>query len=65
MTVDLPFSANPTGEVVRILPGCDHIIDSDCQLVFQAIGEPLADGNTINHSGYPYVPQKNPFEGLD
>lgn len=65
MTIDIPFLVDPTELDVRILPGCDHIIDSDCLLVFQAAGEPSEDGNTINHSGFPYVPQKNPYEGLD
>lgn len=56
MTLDLPFLEDPTGSIVRILPGCDHIIDSDCDLVYS---------NTINHGGSPYVAPKNPFEGLD
>lgn len=62
VTLDLPFLNDPTSASVRILPGCDHIIDSDCLLKFGS----GPDGNVINHSGWPYVPQKNPFvTGLD
>jgi uncharacterized phage protein (TIGR02218 family) len=56
MTVDLPFLDSPAAATVRILPGCNHIIDEDCDLVYS---------NTVNHTGFPYVPTKNPFEGLD
>lgn len=56
MTLDLPFREDPTGQTVRILPGCDHLISGDCLLVYN---------NVVNHGGDPYAPLKNPFEGLD
>lgn len=61
MTLDLPFLENPVGMPARALPGCDHVIDGDCQNTF---GTGPA-GNSLNHGGFPYVPSKNPFEGLD
>ncbi len=57
MTLDFPFLNDPTGETIRILPGCDHLIASDCDLTY---------ANIVNHGGYPYVPTKDPFgTGLD
>lgn len=55
-TVDIPFLESPAGSTVRVLPGCDLTIDSDCELVF---------GRVVSHGGSPYVPQKNPFDRLD
>jgi uncharacterized phage protein (TIGR02218 family) len=56
MTLNLPFLQAVTGQTVRMLPGCNHIIDQDCDSVFS---------NTLNHGGFPYVPFRNPFNGLD
>ncbi len=63
MTIDLPFLNDPTGSSIRILPGCNHIIGEDCLNKFGT--SPATGGNTVNHTGYPQVGQKNPFEGLD
>lgn len=46
------FSDIVVGDVLRLYPGCDHIIDGDCLTQYN---------NTINFGGYPRVPRKNPF----
>lgn len=57
LTLDAPFSSDPTGQSMQVFEGCNHIIDEDCALKFD---------NVINFVGNPFVPQKNIFEsGLD
>ena len=41
------------GSVIAAYPGDDKRIDGDCLNRF---------ANTINHGGYPYIPDDNPFE---
>ncbi len=56
MTLDLQFLNTPAGGTIRILPGCDYVINGDCLTIYN---------NVVNQAGFPYVPTKNPFEGLD
>lgn len=52
LTLPLPFSVDPTGELVRVYAGCDHSPQT-CQAKFN---------NLINFGGFPFVPTKNPFQ---
>ncbi len=52
LTLPLPFSVNPTGELVRVYAGCDHSPQT-CNTKFS---------NLLNFGGYPFVPTKNPFQ---
>lgn len=53
----LPFQVDPTGGNLQAFAGCDHVLTSDCALVFQ---------NAIEFGGFAFVPSKNPFQtGLD
>jgi uncharacterized phage protein (TIGR02218 family) len=57
LTILLPFPEALYGGSVQCFAGCDHIIDSDCALIFD---------NVINFGGFPFVPARNVFEtGLD
>lgn len=57
LTLLLPFQNDPTGSNVQAFAGCDHIVDSDCAVVFD---------NVKRFGGFPWVPEKNPFEtGID
>jgi uncharacterized phage protein (TIGR02218 family) len=52
LTLLLPFGTDVSGQNVQAFAGCDHIIDSDCALVFD---------NVENFGGYAFVPNRNIF----
>jgi len=56
MTLNLPFRVNAVGLTIRMLPGCKHRRNVDCDTKY---------GNAINYGGFPLVPTKNPFESLE
>lgn len=57
LTLLLPFADSIVGGDLQIFAGCDHLIGSDCALVFD---------NVINFGGFGFVPNRNPFQtGLD
>lgn len=56
LTVALPFSESPVGEVIPARAGCRLRVAEDCDTKFS---------NVDNFGGFPFVPAKNPFEGLD
>lgn len=57
ITLLLPFASNVLGASVQLFAGCDHLVEGDCALVFD---------NVANFGGYPFVPNRNPFDsGLD
>lgn len=53
ITINLPFSGIPSNADVVVFPGCDHSL-STCVNKFS---------NEENYGGFPYIPQKNPFNG--
>lgn len=56
LTLLLPFFSDVTGASVDCLRGCDHVIESDCALVFD---------NVIRNMSCRFVPPRNIFsEGL-
>lgn len=56
LTVILPFSSSPVGSTISARAGCKLRIATDCDTKFS---------NSLNFGGFPYIPTKNPFEGLD
>ena len=56
LTITAPFATSPLGSVVEVRAGCQQRFQDDCVSKFS---------NGDNFGGFPYVPQKNPFEGLD
>jgi len=52
LTLVLPFYEPILGNDVTVYAGCDHCLTGDCQNKFD---------NTVNFSGFPYVPTKNIF----
>lgn len=57
VTLLLPFPSDPTGDNAVAFAGCDHVITSDCALVFD---------NVERYGGFAFVPNRNPFmSGLD
>lgn len=58
----LPFPTSIVGSTVVILAGCDHTIDT-CDSKFDTPEDTLS--NVLNYGGFPFVPTKNPYDGLD
>jgi len=56
LTLLVPFFASPISQTVLVHAGCKLRIVIDCLNKFN---------NVINYGGFPHVPTKNPFEGLD
>ena len=52
ITLSLPFESLAAGAIVQVTAGCDHSL-ATCKAKF--------DGNQINYGGFPYIPQKNPY----
>lgn len=52
LTLSLPFSVPVLGNTVDAFAGCNREIDGDCLTVFN---------NVVNHGGFPFIPNKNPF----
>lgn len=53
----LPFANDPTGLNLQCFAGCDHVLTSDCALVFD---------NVERFGGFAFVPSRNIFQtGLD
>mgnify|MGYP000279256232 CR=1 FL=1 len=52
LTLLYPFDPSPLGETVEVAAGCKHD-PTDCDTKF---------GNLPNYSGFPHIPQKNPFQ---
>lgn len=50
--LDGMFADVEVGDTIKIYPGCDHLIDSDCRTAFN---------NVINFGGFPFIPRSNPF----
>lgn len=53
LTLLLPFGTSPLGSNVQAFAGCDHLVDSDCALVFDRVAD---------FGGFPFVPNINPFQ---
>jgi len=53
LTLLLPFFESPVGSNVQLFAGCDHLVDGDCASTFD---------NVINFGGFPFVPNRNPFQ---
>ncbi len=53
LTLRSPFKIPVLSTTVDCFKGCDHIIDSDCDLVFD---------NVIEFGGFAFTPLKNPFQ---
>ena len=53
LTLLLPFAASPVGGNVQAFAGCDHILTSDCALVFDRVRF---------FGGFAFVPSRNIFE---
>lgn len=56
LTLLVPFQVSPLNQTVRCQAGCKGRLVTDCQNKFN---------NVINYGGFPFVPLKNPFLGLD
>lgn len=56
LTLSIRFVTDPLTQTVRVQAGCKHRLITDCQDKF---------ANVDNFGGFPFVPRKNPFEGLD
>ena len=56
ITVDFPFFEAQIGDDVELYAGCDHAYQGDCKNKYN---------NTLNYTGFPYVPNDNPFEQTD
>mgnify|MGYP003637668627 CR=1 FL=1 len=54
ISLNLRFTTDPTGAIVVVQAGCDKLATT-CKSKFN---------NLPNFSGFPFVPKKNPFEGL-
>jgi uncharacterized phage protein (TIGR02218 family) len=52
LTLLVPFSVSPVGQIVIVQAGCKHRLIADCQTKFS---------NVANFGGFPFVPLKNPF----
>jgi len=52
ITLSLPFESLAAGATVQVTAGCDHSL-ATCKARFS--------GNQANFGGFPYVPQKNPY----
>lgn len=48
-----PVAGLAAGDSVELYPGCDHWL-STCNNKF---------GNAVNHGGFPWIPDRNPFTG--
>jgi len=53
VTLNRPLASLAGGQVVAIYPGCDHL-RTTCLNKF---------GNLDNFGGFPFIPQRNPFDG--
>lgn len=53
ITINLPFQGIAVGDNINVFPGCDHTL-STCVNKFS---------NELNYGGFPYIPDKSPFEG--
>lgn len=53
LTLSLPFQNIEVGAAVTVFPGCDHTT-ATCADVYN---------NLPNYGGFPFTPQKNPFDG--
>lgn len=53
LTLSRPIPGLTGGQVVTIYPGCDHLKDT-CLNKFN---------NLDNFGGFPFIPQRNPFDG--
>lgn len=53
LTLDLPFKEAVLSTSVDAFKGCDHIIDQDCDLIFD---------NVIEFGGHAFVPKRKIFE---
>lgn len=54
LTLLLPFVRSPVGNDVDCVAGCDHLLDGDCQQVYD---------NGLRNGGFAFSPVKNPFGG--
>lgn len=52
LTLLLPFGTTAVGVAFDALAGCDHVLTSDCALVFD---------NVLKFGGWAFIPQLNPF----
>lgn len=52
ITVNIPFPVTVNGQSVDLFPGCDHLVDGDCQNEYS---------NVTRFGGFPQIPTKNPF----
>jgi len=59
VTLLLPFPESIVGSTVVLLAGCDHSITT-CDTKFNTPADTLS--NVINYGGFPFVPNKNPFQ---
>jgi uncharacterized phage protein (TIGR02218 family) len=55
ITISHQLLGLPSGATVRLYPGCDHVL-ATCNSKFS---------NAVNFGGFPWIPQKNPFGGID
>jgi len=56
LTLDIPFRTTPLSNTIQLNAGCKHRLTTDCRDKFS---------NVINFGGFPAVPTKNPYEGLE
>lgn len=56
----LPFPLDPTGTNVTVFVGCNHLAGGDCRNKF--FTDEDTESNLLNFHGFPFVPNKNPFE---
>lgn len=53
LTLNFPFNGIADTDPVTVFPGCDHTMDT-CDTVYN---------NLPNYGGFPFTPDKNPFDG--